>query len=367
MATILVIDDEPDLRDDIADALRCGGHRTLEAANGRQGLELILRESPDLVISDINMPVMDGRELLEILNAHHPECRTIPFLFLSAFGDREHVIAGKRLGADDYLTKPVDHELMVETVNARVRQAERFGQQKRMEIEALQRAVLLALPHELRTPLNGVLGFAELIETEVKRGRASQQAGEYATMILASGRRLQSLIENVLDLAAIIAGRISPEHTEIDLQHLLDECADVVRADAEKAEVQVAVRAPADLPLVRSDPRLLRRAVLELLANAIKYTQRDGHVVVSAEIDRGDFVKIEIVDTGKGIDSKWLPQIGTPFAKPNAGELARADEGAGLGLSLARAFVGLLGGELTLTSQVRVGTTAAIRLAIDAA
>jgi signal transduction histidine kinase len=366
VAKILVIDDEALLRDDIADLLRVAGHQTLEAADGRQALDLILREAPDLVISDINMPVMDGKELLETLHARHPEHRTIPFLFLSAFAGRSDVIAGKKLGADDYLIKPVDHELVLETVNVRLRQAERFNEKKRTELAALAQAVLSALPHELRTPLNGVIGAAEVLGIEVEQGRASPKAGEYVAMILESGHRLSALVENVLELVAITTGHIAPQRIPVDLPKLVAECFTALRTQAEKARVRLLARVCSDLPLMRSDPRLLRRAFQELVGNAIKFSPADGDVTVSAEIDQDGDIKIKIVDTGPGIDTKLLPQLGVPFSKPHAGRLERADDGAGLGLSLTRAIVDLLDGKFSLASQAEGGLTAEIKLKIDA-
>ena len=364
MAKILVIEDEPDLRDDLADVLRSDGHETIEAADGRQGLQIILSESPDLVISDINMPVMDGHELLETLHTKHAEYGTIPFIFLTAFADREHVILGKRLGADDYLTKPVDHELLLETVKTRLRQTQRFDDRMKAELETLQKAVLTSLPHELRTPLNGILGFAELLQMEADDGKLSAEAVEYTASILHSGRRLKTLVDNVLDLVAITAGRLVPRPEPIDLNQLLQACAKAFKGEAEKAGVYLMLAGLSpDLPEVQSDPKLLRRALNELIGNAVKFTESGGHVVISAALDGAEFVKIRVTDTGRGIDEQTLPKLGTPFSKPGAGALATADDGPGLGLSMAHAFVTLVGAELSISSKIRVGTTAEITLA----
>jgi len=364
MAKVLVIDDEMLLRDDIADALRSGGHEALEAADGREGLAVILRERPDLVLSDINMPGMDGRELLSTLRATHPEHGTLPFLFLSAYSDREDVIAGKKLGADDYLTKPVDHDLMLETVNARLRQAARFDDRRRAELDAMQRAVLSALPHELRTPLNSILGFAELLCEEIDAAGGPAHAAEYATAIVESSRRLHTLVEQVLDLARITAGQLVPKSVEVDVADLVEECVDVLRSQADSAGLRLTLDLPAGLPAARSDPALLMRAIRELVGNAIKFTDAGGTVAVSAAVGPDGRLRVRVADTGRGIDAAWLSRLGAPFAKPEAQNLARGDDGPGLGLSLARAFVDLIGGELSLTSRVGVGTEAEIALGV---
>ena len=129
-AKILCVDDEAEIRQDIAEELRDAGYDVLEAGDGRAGLDTILRQKPDLVVCDITMPVMDGHALLGELRQKHPEQAELPFVFLSALADRQHVLAGKRLGADDYLTKPIDYELLLVTIESRLDQVRRMVARK---------------------------------------------------------------------------------------------------------------------------------------------------------------------------------------------------------------------------------------------
>lgn len=126
MALILCIDDEEPLRRLITAELRDAGYETIEAADGRAGLAAIRAHRPDLVLCDVNMPQMNGYELLAELRENHPQLAEAPFVFLSALADRRDIIAGKRLGADDYLTKPVDLEVLVATVESRLMQVARL-------------------------------------------------------------------------------------------------------------------------------------------------------------------------------------------------------------------------------------------------
>ena len=130
MAKIVCIEDEPAIREDISEALEMQGHSVIEAENGQLGLEAILRERPDLTISDITMPVMDGLGLLGAVRLQHPELADMPFVFLSALADRRDQITGRELGADEYLTKPVDFELMHVVVKAKLRQVQRMQEKK---------------------------------------------------------------------------------------------------------------------------------------------------------------------------------------------------------------------------------------------
>ena len=149
-AKILCIDDEPGLREDIVEELRDAGYETVEAGDGRAGLEAIIAQKPDLVLCDITMPVMDAHSLLKELRDKHPDQADLPFIFLSALADRDHVIVGKRLGADDYLTKPIDFELLLATVEARLGQIQRMETRKQAQLvkvfKAASQAAAAAAP-----------------------------------------------------------------------------------------------------------------------------------------------------------------------------------------------------------------------------
>jgi DNA-binding response OmpR family regulator len=129
MAKILCVEDEPDLLDDLAEELELAGHEVMQTSNGKEALEVILRDRPDLVISDACMPHMNGYELLAELRGKHQQFADMPFIFLSAYNYREDVIGGIKLGADDYLTKPVDYELLLAKIEASIRQSQRVRKQ----------------------------------------------------------------------------------------------------------------------------------------------------------------------------------------------------------------------------------------------
>lgn len=141
MATVLCIEDEDHIREDIAELMESAGHRALQASNGKVALEMIIAQSPDLVVSDITMPVMDGRELLAELRNNHPKFAYVPFIFLSALADRDDVLDGMKLGADDYLTKPIDFEMLANKVEASLRQVERMQAQKEQQFVKLFKAL----------------------------------------------------------------------------------------------------------------------------------------------------------------------------------------------------------------------------------
>ncbi len=142
MAKIVFIEDETAIREDIAEALELAGHSVIQAANGVQGLAAILSEQPDLTISDIAMPEMNGHELLREIRENHPAFSDMPFMFLTARADRNDLITGRSLGADEYLTKPVDFELMQAAINSRLRQVRRMRQRQLQMLLTLCQTIL---------------------------------------------------------------------------------------------------------------------------------------------------------------------------------------------------------------------------------
>jgi two-component system, sensor histidine kinase and response regulator len=361
MALILVVEDEADIRDDIEDTLRFGGHQVIGTANGRLGLEAVLNAHPDLILSDINMPEMDGGQFLEAVRGQAPEVANTPFVFLSAYAEREAVIEGKKLGADDYITKPIDHELLLETVNARLRQVKRLDDQKKQELSTLRRSVLETFPHELRTPLNSVIGFAELLVSDGPAGKLQGSALEYASLILESGRRLQDLVERVLDLVAVTTGRMVPKESELAVEALLRGCVQLHASTAERRGLVVGIEVAPSMARVRSDETFLRRAVTELLSNALKFTDKGGRIVIGAEVAADGLPSIYVRDTGEGMSEEAMARLGSLFFQETSG-LSRRHEGLGIGLSVARAFIETLGGRIEVQSQLRIGTTARIML-----
>ncbi len=148
MAKVLCIEDEADLRSDIVEELEDAGYQVFQAVDGEDGLRAILHVKPDLVLSDITMPNMDGFELLRELRAKHRDMADMPFIFLSALADRVDEIEGVKLGADDYLKKPVDYEIMLTRIDASLRQAERVREKKQAEQVKLYKALTGNAPEE---------------------------------------------------------------------------------------------------------------------------------------------------------------------------------------------------------------------------
>jgi cell cycle sensor histidine kinase DivJ len=223
--------------------------------------------------------------------------------------------------------------------------------------------MLANVSHELRTPLNAIIGFSEILSSADLAPADSARQREYAGIIHASAEHLLSVVNLILDMSTIEAGRFAIAPEPFDVAPLIASCCDMLRLKAQAGGVEL-VQAPLDIPSkVVADKRACRQIVLNLLSNAVKFTRPNGRVTVGASID-GDSLVITVADTGIGIAPGHFPRLGDPFFQARS-SYDRVFEGTGLGLSLVRGLVGLHGGSLLLESVVDQGTRIAVRLPLD--
>jgi two-component system, cell cycle sensor histidine kinase DivJ len=226
--------------------------------------------------------------------------------------------------------------------------------------DAAKTRFLATMSHELRTPLNAIIGFSELIAQEEALMLNAARRKEYAQLINDSGQHLLSVVNGILDMSKMETGNfeISPE--PFAPRAALVNCCNLLALKAREGGVDLAVNAPADLPIITGDPRAFKQIVINLVSNAIKFTERGGKVTVFAEADGSCFL-LRVTDTGVGIAADDLKRIGDPFFQ--AGKTyQRRREGTGLGLSIVKSLVSLHAGELTVQSEVGEGTTVAVML-----
>jgi signal transduction histidine kinase len=225
------------------------------------------------------------------------------------------------------------------------------------------RAMFVAgMSHELRTPLNAIIGFSEVLEMELFGSLGSPRNLEYVRDIKGSGQHLLSLINDILDMSKIDAGKMSLHEDMIDLAHLITACCRVMRPRAEDGGVELAVSLPEGQPLyVRGDEVRLKQVLFNLLSNAIKFTHAGGRILVRAEEWSGRHVAITVEDTGIGIRPEHLALVFEPFRQVDD-SLTRQVGGTGLGLPLTRALVEMHGGELRLSSVEGQGTAVTVIL-----
>lgn len=230
--------------------------------------------------------------------------------------------------------------------------------QASLEAQAASQAksrFISSVSHELRTPLNAIHGFAQLmqIEQEAKRDQGQGNELEYLTEILVASRHLGALVDDILGWASIQAEKPRLDLQQVNVAHLLAECAELIRLEVETQGLHLEL-SPVDPSLtLEVDPRRLRQVMLNLLSNAIKYNRPGGHIILSAQALSGR-VRLKVEDNGQGISSALQSKLFEPFQR--LGQENTAIQGTGIGLSLCREFAQLLGGEIGLHSELGQGS-----------
>ena len=225
---------------------------------------------------------------------------------------------------------------------------------------AIKSKFMASMSHELRTPLNSILGFAEMIGHEYLGPVGQEKYREYALDITFSGTHLLNLVNQILDIERIESDKYDLVLQDVELSALFAECERLLQKKAEDQGVKLIFHSPAESLAARLDKRAMFQVMVNLLANAIKFTPEEGRIVVTAKSKNKELV-IEVADTGVGIPADRLRRIKEPFTR-HSDNPHQAQEGVGLGLAIANALVELHGGTLAIESEVGTGTKATIQI-----
>jgi len=228
------------------------------------------------------------------------------------------------------------------------------------QADAAKTRFLATMSHELRTPLNAIIGFSEMIVQEQALMLDPARRREYAQLINDSGQHLLAVVNGILDISKMESGNfeISPE--PFAPRAALVNCCDLLALKARENGIDLVVSVPQDLPDLNGDPRAFRQIALNLVSNAIKFTERGGQVTVSAGVE-GAHLALRVTDTGVGIAADDLKHIGAPFFQAGT-TYQRRHEGTGLGLSIVKSLVALHAGQMTVQSRLDEGTTVTVVL-----
>lgn len=400
---ILYIEDNDDNRMLVRKLLEREGFEVIEAVDGLSGIEAAQRESPDLILMDLNLPFMGGNEAATRLKAT-PGMAETPVIAISANvlkGDKERSLAA---GCDGFIEKPIDVETFPDEVRKflgghreslaesgdepeylrqythelvdhleRELSALQSANRRLKEMDRLKDEFLRNLSHELRTPLTPMRGYLECLATG-DFGPLNEEQQSAVGAITKSYERLKMLIENLLAFAGLEAGRITFHHTSWPVEPLLTEVIEARRADAQARGVELQMEGPAERVELVADRRRIAEVLEHLLDNAVKFTPKGGSVKLSARAVDGDmpgldlaeaglsdldptrrYVLLSVADTGIGIAPEVAESIFQDFYQADAA-LNRRFEGVGLGLSISRRIIEAHGGRIAVTSKPDEGS-----------
>ncbi|HML22794.1 MAG TPA: response regulator [Aggregatilinea sp.] len=366
-ATILFVDDNAALLRSVERLLRMEGFKTLLASDGSEALRLMETASalPDLIISDVAMPHMDGFELFEMIR-QRPEWVDIPFLFLTARDQLDDLRRGYALGADDYLVKPLDQERLIMIIRGKLkRRAELLEriQSQQESLSAAKRELALMVAHELRTPLVSISMVTDILSRELGKMGAVQLDDMVDTMQSGSSR-LSRLVEQMVLYVQLQSGALLDSINQAVRPGYV---RDAVIGAIDRARQfnyrrrDIAVRFEELDPgvMISGDLASLRQALAEVISNAIAFSQPEDEIQIAQWVAE-NMVWITITDQGPGIPEEELDRVFEPFHQFNRQRYEQ--QGVGIGLALALGIVGAHGGSLVLRSREGRGTQVTISL-----
>lgn len=366
-ATILVVEDDVHLLEGIQDILELDKYTVLIAQNGIEALDVLKSQPmpPDLIISDIMMPHMDGVEFYNIVRKEIL-WMGIPFMFLTAKGEKSDYYKGLRLGVDDYIIKPYDPTDLLVKIESRLTRQEMLAKVHGESLSRLKRQILTILNHEFRTPLTFVVAYADMLNNSDTNGLNQDEMLTYLKGVGAGADRLRSLVENFILLVEMETGdarqnyewRRSPIHSLADL---FTAARIRVRAFQEGTH-PLTIQIDGEIPAFVGDAEYLTVAISHLLSNAVKFSEPGKPITLGATVQNGS-LRIWVKDEGRGIAPAERERIWESFYQIDRS--VHEDQGAGAGLTIVRGIMRLHRGMVEMTSEVGVGSTFSMVLPIE--
>ncbi len=356
-ARILVVDDNPATLYSTSHVLRRAGWHVEEAVTGSEAVEKA-QKNIDLVVLDVNLPDFDGFEVCSRIRKIETSAR-IPVIHLSATFVRDmDKVHGFEVGADGYLTHPIEPPVLIATVRAFLRTrevelereklliSERAAKAEAVEANRVKDEFLAVLSHELRTPLHAIMGWSAILKL-LPPGATEVQEGVEA--IERNAKVLAQMIADLLDVSQITSGKLRLNIQEIDLAATVKTALGSLSHSAESKGIAIETAIAETPTSINADPTRVQQLVWNLVSNAIKFTPPGGRVSVSL-VESHSECELRVKDTGKGISAELLPAIFDRFRQGDATS-SREFSGLGLGLALAKQFAELQGGSITAQSE----------------
>lgn len=309
---ILCIEDEPDFLEDIVEFLESENFSVSTAINGEEGIERFIEDKPDIVLCDIQMPSMTGFEMLESLNLHHGDrANRTPFVFLTAWGDKQHHISAKTLGCDDFLVKPIDFDMLLATLHGRLNKWQKASAISDSSLGRFQTQMLNTMHYQLKKPLHAIISYADLMEQE-----KPEHIENYTKQITDIATKQLGQIQSMMDTIAILTMQYIPSMQSYNLAHLLWESA-VVALGYDKANQLISSHNAAPEQNTQLDVGLIMRCLQQLILMVGKQHNAPLKLHCKAGDKATVAITIAACETRLAQDDIWISLINDyePYAK----------------------------------------------------
>lgn len=367
---ILVVDDEAQARSSIERILTKAGYEVIQTVSGREALYILKQRKVDCILLDYLMPEMDGLEVLRIIRADS-ELKIIPTIILTALDKDEAVIAGLNAGADDYLVKASSPDIIIARIEAMLRlgKLQRDLYEKNIlceqsnaelrKLDILKSEFIAAVSHELRTPLSITKEGLNLVLDEVA-GKLNPQQRELLEVSRNNIERLGRIINDILDMSKIEAGKLPLHKNIVDIVQLVRDLFAFHKDTAEQKGIKFSLEAPRHKVCAYLDSERITQVITNLVSNALKFTNEGGSIKLKLREDDRDLI-FAVEDTGIGIAESDFSRVFDKFQQLAKTYDAR-EKGTGLGLSIAKKIVDMHKGRIWFTSKLGEGSEFAFSL-----
>lgn len=370
---ILIVDDNKDNVELMCQILE-HDYSLLTANSGKECIQKATSEHVDLILLDVNMPEMDGYETIQQLKIDKTT-NNIPVIFASAYyTESSMIVKGLEYGAFDYLTKPIDEDILLAKVRVvkRIIQAENVVLQQKNELQIindklksadqLKSIFLASMSHELRTPLNSIIGFTGLMLMELA-GVINDGQREQLNRVKRNAVHLLELINDVLDISKVEAGRVELSIKEFDIIVLVNEVIESIAPEVKAKNLVLKINFQEKSILIKNDSRRVRQILTNLMSNALKFTEH-GSINVNLNIKNEGEISISITDTGIGIKKENIDMLFEPFQQINS-DFTNNYKGTGLGLYLCKKLSSLIQGNIQVLTKSGEGSQFTLNLPLE--
>ncbi|MBW7889360.1 MAG: hybrid sensor histidine kinase/response regulator [Bacteroidetes bacterium] len=353
---IFLVDDEESLLEVTSIILEGEGFNTVTANSVKLAINILQKISPDIIVSDITMPEMTGYEFFQIVRSY-PHLQNVPFVFMTAHSDIESIKRGKELGIDDYLTKPVDVNMLLSTIRGKLKRRQMLTDAFSVQMEQMKNQLFKMISHEMRTPLTAILGATEIL-SDTKENLTPTDFTTFLRMLQESSVRLNSMVEDFFFAMKIesnqILNELEAQSLNINAKLLIDRLVLDFERSLQKKNIHLVNTVPDETIQIIGYAPHLENILKRLLSNAVKFSHEGGKIIAALKMEEGEVI-FSVQDFGIGISAEKQPLLFQKFNQVDRDK--QEQQGSGLGLYIAHRLAQLNKCKLWFKSEIEKGST----------